>query len=359
MMQYNYLYDSMATRVVPDSWVVSQIWIDSDSNESSHSRVGRENQGYESRVSSRWSPFESELSELDTIESKLSHWLFWRETVKILHLSTALQSKNQPTVTIEPPPPPRSTTFGQIRYIVMSCKSYLTQLWLKWVSRSRVRLPNLEFELGRCRAKQEKWSVELSQSRITRIVAWVRVESARKIWVEHNPAGYQYYFPFTLFGIAQCSYLNGRFYCEPTSERNPAPLLRTVGLDTGHVASRFRSYTALSVPLPVSPHPPRPVPAGCPARIGSTEWPWSAGLDSAWVGRRSRSFTSLPPLPLPQRSYYNPWSDLPFLGRVHCAHTDRDRSATWCQGHIYSKHTVQLRIWLASASADACYCYRQ
>ena len=39
------------TRVVLDSWVVSQIWLDSDSNESSQSWVGRENQGYESNQS--------------------------------------------------------------------------------------------------------------------------------------------------------------------------------------------------------------------------------------------------------------------------------------------------------------------
>ena len=39
------------TRVVLDSWVVSQIWLNSDSNESSQSRVGRENQGYESSQS--------------------------------------------------------------------------------------------------------------------------------------------------------------------------------------------------------------------------------------------------------------------------------------------------------------------
>ena len=34
-------------RDVLDSWVVSQILLDSDSNESSQSGVGRENQGYE------------------------------------------------------------------------------------------------------------------------------------------------------------------------------------------------------------------------------------------------------------------------------------------------------------------------
>ena len=38
-------------RVVLDSWVVSQIWLDSDSNESSQSWVGQQNQGYESSQS--------------------------------------------------------------------------------------------------------------------------------------------------------------------------------------------------------------------------------------------------------------------------------------------------------------------
>ena len=57
----------VVTRVVLDSWVVRQIWLNPDSNESSTvesavkirdiSRVG---------VKSRWSPFESELSQLDS-----------------------------------------------------------------------------------------------------------------------------------------------------------------------------------------------------------------------------------------------------------------------------------------------------
>ena len=117
--------------------------------------------------------------------------------------------------------------------------------------------------------EQEKWSVELSQSRITRIVTWVRVESARKIWVEHNPAGYQYYFPFTLFGIAQCSYLNRRSCCAPhqSGTLHLYYLLRTVCLDTGHVASRFRSYTALRSPSPF-PHT-RPDRSRLAARPGS------------------------------------------------------------------------------------------
>ena len=39
---------SVKTKVVLEPWVVSQIWLDSDSNESSQSWVGRENQWYES-----------------------------------------------------------------------------------------------------------------------------------------------------------------------------------------------------------------------------------------------------------------------------------------------------------------------
>ena len=39
------------SRVVLDSWVVSQIWLDSDSTELSQSWVGRENPGYESSQS--------------------------------------------------------------------------------------------------------------------------------------------------------------------------------------------------------------------------------------------------------------------------------------------------------------------
>ena len=43
--------NEVVIRVVLDSWVVSQIWLDSDSNESNQSRVGRENPGYESSQS--------------------------------------------------------------------------------------------------------------------------------------------------------------------------------------------------------------------------------------------------------------------------------------------------------------------
>ena len=41
----------LPSRVLLDSWVVSQIWLDSDSNESSQSWVSYENQGYESSQS--------------------------------------------------------------------------------------------------------------------------------------------------------------------------------------------------------------------------------------------------------------------------------------------------------------------
>ena len=116
----------MVARVVLDSWVVSQIWLDSDSNESSQSRVGRENEGYESsqsritlidrhlsqsritliviwvRVESHWSSFESELSQLDTAEALI----FLKRNVKILQLSVVLPGKNQPTTTFGRTPPP-------------------------------------------------------------------------------------------------------------------------------------------------------------------------------------------------------------------------------------------------------------
>ena len=40
------------------------------------------------------------------LESKLSHWFFWRENVKILHLSVTLPGKKQPTTTFNRTPPP-------------------------------------------------------------------------------------------------------------------------------------------------------------------------------------------------------------------------------------------------------------
>ena len=54
------------------------------------------------------------------------------------------------------------------------------QIWDFWVESELSQFGIFELSL-------EKWSGELCQSWITWIVAWVRVESARKIWVEHNP----------------------------------------------------------------------------------------------------------------------------------------------------------------------------
>ena len=103
----------METRVVLDSWVMSQIWLDSDSNESSQSRVGRENQGYESSQSRVtliviWVRVES------TGYCLIQSWVndFLGENVKILQLSVTLQRKNQPTATFDrPPPPPVNNVF--------------------------------------------------------------------------------------------------------------------------------------------------------------------------------------------------------------------------------------------------------
>ena len=67
------------------------------------------------RVESRWSSFESELSQLDTAWVKVELMIFRGENVKILQLSVTLQRKNQPTATFDRTPPPRSTTFSQIR----------------------------------------------------------------------------------------------------------------------------------------------------------------------------------------------------------------------------------------------------
>ena len=101
-------------RVVLDSWVVSQIWLDSDSNESSQSRVGRENEGYESSQSRItliviWVRVES------TGYCLSQSWVtdFSKRNVKILQLSVTLQIKNQPTATFDrtPPPPPVNNFF--------------------------------------------------------------------------------------------------------------------------------------------------------------------------------------------------------------------------------------------------------
>ena len=105
----------------------------------------------ESELSRPWKSgiwVESELNHADRhlsqswinwilLESKLSHWFFWRENVKILHLSVTLPGKKQPTTTFNRIPPPRSTTFfaklGKMWWVV-------SQIWL--LSQSWVRLAN-------------------------------------------------------------------------------------------------------------------------------------------------------------------------------------------------------------------------
>ena len=135
------IFVSLLYRVVLDSWLVSQIWIDSDSNESSQSWVGRENEEYESSQSRIsliviWARVEStgyclrqswvtDFSEDKTLALTLP---------KFLHSFVA--SKGERTniqLHLAAAPSPRSTTFGKIRWNVMSRESDLTQLWLKWV----------------------------------------------------------------------------------------------------------------------------------------------------------------------------------------------------------------------------------
>ena len=134
------------------------------------------------RVESRWSSCKSELSQLDTAWVKVYVTVFRTENVKVLHLSGALQGKNQPKAALDPPPP--SPSFGQIRQNVRSRQSDLTQLWiesdLSQVSKFEIWV---ESEL----THQENQSVDLRLSWITWIVTWIIFESARKIWVEYSP----------------------------------------------------------------------------------------------------------------------------------------------------------------------------
>ena len=140
------------------------------------------------RVESCQSSLESSWINWILLESKLSHWFFWRESVKILHLSVMLPERNNLQLhSTAPSPPPRQqllTKLGKMWWVV-------SQIWLNSdsneLSQSWVRLANLGFELGRCWVNQQKLSVESSQSWVTWIVTWVSVELARTIWVEHNP----------------------------------------------------------------------------------------------------------------------------------------------------------------------------
>ena len=132
-----------------DSWVVSQIWLDSDSNESSQSRVGRENEGYESSQSRVtqiviWVRVES------TGYCLSQSWVsdFSRRKRQDLAIICNLTEK-EPTYSYirpHPSPPPSQQCFpklGKMWWVV-------SQVWLNSdLSQSWVWLVNLEFELSR------------------------------------------------------------------------------------------------------------------------------------------------------------------------------------------------------------------
>ena len=116
-----------------------------------------------------------------------------------------------------------------------------------------------------------------------------------------------------------------------TSERNPAPLLRTVSLDTGHVASRFWSYTALRSPSPF-PHT-RPDRSWLAARPGSA--PLNDLGRPALTAPGSTDVPEVSPPSLPSLSPSTrttmPGRTSPFSGESTLRLTGRDRSATWCR----------------------------
>ena len=137
----------VTNRVVLDLWVMSQIWLDSDSNELSRVESVVKNQGLESSQSRVtlmviWVRVECESTRYCL---NLSHWFCQGENANILTQPEAL---NRTSSYIWPQPPPRSKTFGEIRQNVMSHESYLTQISLILIQMSWVRLGNLGFELN-------------------------------------------------------------------------------------------------------------------------------------------------------------------------------------------------------------------
>ena len=107
--------NDVMSRVVLDSWVVSQIWLDSDSNESSQSsRPWKSRIWVESESNHADRHLSQELIQLDTAWVKVESMFFRGENVKILQLSVTLQRKNQPTATFDRtrPPPPINNFFS-------------------------------------------------------------------------------------------------------------------------------------------------------------------------------------------------------------------------------------------------------
>ena len=141
------------------------------------------------RVESRWSSFESELSQLDTARVTVEALIFLKRNVKIVHLSVVLQGKSQPITTFgrtSPPPPGHQ----------LSAK--LAKMW--WVV-SQIWINSDSNELSRELSQIRKFVIwvesELSQSR--KVKCWVESELSHldcqmsqsrvspKTWVEHNP----------------------------------------------------------------------------------------------------------------------------------------------------------------------------
>ena len=100
------------TRVVLDSWVVSQIWLDCDSNESSQSRVGRENPGCESSQS-RITLIVIWVSVESTGYCLSQSWAtdFSKRKRQDLAIICNFTEKEPTYSYIRPHPPPRLTTF--------------------------------------------------------------------------------------------------------------------------------------------------------------------------------------------------------------------------------------------------------
>ena len=106
-----------------------------------------------------------------------------------IYLSVAVQRKNQPIVTIDRNPAP-PVKLGQIRYNVMSCKSDLTQLWLKLVESELSQVTKFGIWVGSVQSQARKvkcWvdsesnhpDCHMSQSR----VSTKNLSSAQPCWL--------------------------------------------------------------------------------------------------------------------------------------------------------------------------------
>ena len=141
-------YESNLTRL----WLK---WVESESSRpwKSRSWVESESNHSDRHLSQSWVNW-------IPLESKLSHWFFRRENVKILHLRIALQEKNRPTATFDRTPSPSHPSGQQILVKLGKMWWVVSQVWLNsdsnWLSQSWMRLGNLAFELSRSWVNQEK-----------------------------------------------------------------------------------------------------------------------------------------------------------------------------------------------------------